>query len=296
MRRAEVSSLVRFRIPCAHAAAVPRAHRPHGLPARPGHDDLGPRHRRARGPRPAGRVRRGRRHAARHRCRLRRRRVRGAARPAARRRSSPATRSCWPPRRAFGPAAASASSTPRAATCCARLDASLERLGVDHVDLWQVHSGPTTPRSRRRSPRSTTRSPPAARRTSGSATTRAGRPRRPRPGSAPSRGGPPWPPPRSSTPCSTAASSTRCFRPPRRSGWACCRGRRSRRGVLTGKYRTGTPADSRAADPRTGAAFVGGYLDRGAHPGRRGRRPRRRRPGLDADRRWRWPGCATGRA
>jgi len=32
------------------------------------------------------------------------------------------------------------------------------------------------------------------------------------------------------------------------------------RGVLTGKYRTGTPADSRAASPHF-ASFVGGYLD-----------------------------------
>jgi aryl-alcohol dehydrogenase-like predicted oxidoreductase len=32
------------------------------------------------------------------------------------------------------------------------------------------------------------------------------------------------------------------------------------RGVLTGKYRTGTPADSRAASPHF-SSFVGGYLD-----------------------------------
>ncbi len=35
------------------------------------------------------------------------------------------------------------------------------------------------------------------------------------------------------------------------------------RGVLTGKYRTGTPADSRAASPHF-ASFVGGYLDDGS--------------------------------
>jgi len=33
------------------------------------------------------------------------------------------------------------------------------------------------------------------------------------------------------------------------------------RGVLTGKYRTGTPADSRAASPHL-SGFVGAYLDR----------------------------------
>ena len=32
------------------------------------------------------------------------------------------------------------------------------------------------------------------------------------------------------------------------------------RGVLTGKYRTGTPADSRAASPHL-SGFVGAYLD-----------------------------------
>ena len=56
------------------------------------------------------------------------------------------------------------------------------------------------------------------------------------------------------------------------------------RGVLTGKYRTGTPADSRAASPHF-ANFVGSYLDERA-PGswRRWPAPRRGWTGP----RWRW--------
>ena len=42
-------------------------------------------------------------------------------------------------------------------------------------------------------------------------------------------------------------------------GWASCRGRPLGRGVLTGKYRDGTPADSRAASPHF-STFVGRYL------------------------------------
>ncbi|CAA9330478.1 MAG: Aldo/keto reductase, SCO1670 family, partial [uncultured Nocardioidaceae bacterium] len=68
------------------AAALPRPHRAAGLPSRARHADLGSRHRRARGARPAQGVRRGRRDAARHRRRVRRRRVGGAHRVAARRR------------------------------------------------------------------------------------------------------------------------------------------------------------------------------------------------------------------
>ncbi len=66
----------------AHATASPRPDRPQGLPPGSGHPHLGPRHRRARGPRPADRLHRGRRHAPRHGRRLRRRRVRGAHRVA----------------------------------------------------------------------------------------------------------------------------------------------------------------------------------------------------------------------
>ena len=55
------------------------------------------------------------------------------------------------------------------------------------------------------------------------------------------------------------------------------------RGVLTGKYRSGTPADSRAASPHF-STFVGRYLDELVPAGGRGRRPGRRRSGLVAAR------------
>src|SRR4051794_33857737 len=66
-----------------------RAQRPGRLAAGPGHDDLGPRHRRGRGRDAAHGVPRRRRHADRHRRRLLRRRQRADARPAARRRRPP---------------------------------------------------------------------------------------------------------------------------------------------------------------------------------------------------------------
>ena len=204
------------------------SHRPQGLPARPRHDDLGPRHRRARGPRPADRLRRGRRHPPRHRGRLRRRRLRGADRHACSATWSPATRSCWRPRPGISRRTGRARSpTPRAGTCSPPSTPRCRRLGVDHVDLWQVHVWTDeTPRRGDARPRSTTRWRPAGRRTSASPTTPAGRPRRPPPGSARCPGGRRWPPPRWSTPCSTAGSSTRSCPRPRRSASACCPGRR----------------------------------------------------------------------
>ena len=51
----------------------------------------------------------------------------------------PRRASCSPPRPASSPARASGSPTPRAATCSARSTPRCKRLGVDHVDLWQVH-------------------------------------------------------------------------------------------------------------------------------------------------------------
>ena len=51
------------------------------------------------------------------------------------------------------------------------------------------------------------------------------------------------------------------------------------RGVLTGKYRSGTPADSRAAAAHL-AGFVAPHLGGGLAPGGRGRRHRGRRAGL----------------
>ena len=45
---------------------------------------------------------------------------------------------------------------------------------------------------------------------------------------------------------------------------ACCPGRRWAAGVLTGKYRHGTPADSRGASPHLAAASSTAYLERRA--------------------------------
>ena len=195
----------------------------------PRHDDLGPRHRRARGARAADRLRRGRRHPA------------STPRPA-----TPTARSeellgsllgdVVAPRR--GRARHQGRDLARAAAArvldtsrgylLSTLDASLQRLGVDHVDLWQVHVWfDDDARSRRRSaaldfavsdrPRGVRRDLQLHR-----LADRA----RPRPGSGPCRAGRRWPRPRWSTRCSTAGSSTRCCRPRRRSASACCPGRR----------------------------------------------------------------------
>ena len=67
------------------------------------------------------------------------------------------------------------------------------------------------------------------------------------------------------------------------------------RGVLTGKYRTGTPSDSRGASPHF-AGFVERYLDDRAPADRRGASPRPPRASAGRRSRWRWPGSATARA
>ena len=74
------------------------------------------------------------------------------------------------------------------------------------------------------------------------------------------RAGRRWRPTRSSTPCSTGPSRRRRSRPRRHSASASCPWSPLGRGVLTGKYRSGTPADSRAASPHF-STFVGRYLD-----------------------------------
>ena len=65
------------------------------------------------------------------------------------------------------------------------------------------------------------------------------------------------------------------------------------RGVLTGKYRSGTPADSRAASPHF-AGFVGAYLDAPLASGSSRRSPAPPRASAGRRWRWRWPGSATG--
>ena len=96
-----------------------------------GHDDLGSGHRRRRGRGPAGGLRRGRRHAHRHREHLRRRGRRiDPGHPGAGRRVRGRRWCC--PRPPSGSAAA-------AAGCSPRWTPRWARLGTDHVDLWQVH-------------------------------------------------------------------------------------------------------------------------------------------------------------
>ena len=122
---------------CRHGAAVGRLDRTQGLPAGSGNHDVGPGHRRARGPRPAARVRR-----------------RGgtlvdtaagygdgatpSSSAASSATSSPATRSCSPRRPASRGVRGAVTNVSRG-HLLRTLDASLSRLGVDHVDLWQVH-------------------------------------------------------------------------------------------------------------------------------------------------------------
>ena len=81
---------------------------------------------------------RGRRHPDRHRRRLHRRRVRGAARLPARRRRA-ATTWCSRPRPASGAGGGERTTDTSRGRCSAASTPRCERLGVDHVDLWQVH-------------------------------------------------------------------------------------------------------------------------------------------------------------
>ena len=68
------------------------------------------------------------------------------ARAAARRRRAARRGAASRPRRTARPGPGRWAAAPRAATCSSALDASLERLGTDHVDLWQLHAwDPVTP-------------------------------------------------------------------------------------------------------------------------------------------------------
>ena len=117
------------------------------LHPRPRHDDLRQGDGRGGRPRPARRLRRGRRHPRRHRRRLQRRRQRADDRPLAR---GPARRGRAPDgARDQGPVPdgrdANDVGTSRRHLRRA-LEDSLRRLGVDHVDLYQVHAwDPVTP-------------------------------------------------------------------------------------------------------------------------------------------------------
>ena len=121
-------------------AAHRRPQRTPGVPPRPRHVALGTRDRPRRGRRDPGRLPRRGRDARRHRGVLRRRRGRGDPRRAAgRRRPARGAR-----HRRQGRAAAAPTARPRGrrvprAAARPISTASLRRLGVDHLDLWQVH-------------------------------------------------------------------------------------------------------------------------------------------------------------
>ena len=215
----------------------------------------------------------------------------------ARRRGRPATRSCSRPRPAsrgargerghqrLARAPAHAPSTPRC-----------ERLGVDHVDLWQVHiwtdETPLEETLAALDYAVTHRAGVVRRRLQ--LLRLADRPgrdlaaRRARPGAAGLDPGGVLP----AQPRRRARGAARRRRP---SGSACCRGRRWGAGVLTGKYRTGTPSDSRGASPHF-AGFVGAYLDDRGRADRRGAWPGPPTAWAGPRSRSRWSGCATGPA
>ncbi len=141
------------------------------------------------------------------------------------------------------------------------LDASLVRLGLDHVDLWQLHAWDAlTPLEETLSALDAAVASGKVRYAGISATTAGGRPPRPRrsrPRSRPARRSCR---PRSSTRCCSAASSERSCRPAADAGLGLLPWSPLGRGVLTGKYRHGTPADSRGASSHF-SAFVAPYLD-----------------------------------
>ena len=247
----------------------------------PGHDDLGPRHRRARGARPAGRLRRGRRHAGRHRGRLHRRRLRAADRLAASATSCARDEIVLATKAGIGRAQGRAGRpTPRAATCSARSTPRCSGSGVDHVDLWQVHTWVDD------TPLEETLSALDYAVTTGRAAyvgvsqlhrlaVRAGgdlAARRARAGRALASN-------QVEYSLLNRAVEAEIVPAARALGLGILPWSPLGRGVLTGKYRNGTPADSRAASPHF-ATFVGRYLDERSPAGRRGRRPGRRRPRL----------------
>ena len=121
-----------------HGARRPRA--PARQPPVPRHDADGRAHPGRRGAAPARRLRGGGPQLPRHRRRLRRRRP--PSRRWRRGSRAGATRSWWRPRSASrSPIPAGRASRPSAS--CAACDASLRRLGIDVIDLYQVHAPDT---------------------------------------------------------------------------------------------------------------------------------------------------------
>ena len=176
-------------------------------------------------------------------------------------RSSTGATSCSRPRAASPEAATvSASSTCPAGPARATSTPPCERLGVDHVDLWQLHTWSDD------APLDETLSALDFAVSSGRATVcrrlellrvadgpgrhvPAGRP----PGRARS------PPPRSSTRCCSVGIEREVVPAVIALGLGILPWGPLGRGVLTGKYRTGLPADSRAASRRS-ERYVGEHL------------------------------------
>ena len=169
---------------------------------------------------------RRRRHAGRHRRRVRRRRRRGGASASLLDALVPRDELVIATKAGLRPGTGRRRDGSRGHLLRA-LDASLRRLGTDHVDLWQVHGyDPDTPLEETLAALDHAVASGRARYVgvsnfSGWQTARAADL-----AGARGRAGPRWSPPRWSTRCWSAASSARCCRPARRWASACCPGRR----------------------------------------------------------------------
>ena len=179
----------------------------------------------------------------------------------------------------------------------ADLDASLRRLGVDHVDLWQVHTWvdgvplEETLTALDLAVASGRASYVGISNYTGWQTAQAATWQRAVPGPGGPRlhaGG--------VLPAQPRRSSTRCCRPPRRSGLGILPWSPLGRGVLTGKYRTRHPVGLPRPPRRTSPSFVERLPRRARQPGRRGGRAGPPTGSAGRRSRWPWPGCATARA
>ena len=246
-----------------------RAQRTGGVPARPGHHDVGSRYRRRRRRDPAGDLRRRRWDADRHVERLRRRRRRIDHRNTGTGRHPPLARWCCRPRRS--------GSAGREGSCCRPW--TLRYAGWTPTTSTSGRSMPSTrsvpfeetcsalQRAVESGPGLVRRDCPATRLAAGHGGHLAAR------GRLPGRRRP-----RPSTRWSSGRPRSLCCPRPLCTASGCWPGRRSGRGVLTGKYRHGTPADSRGASPHF-TRYVGRHLGPGRGPHRRGRRHGRGRAG-----------------
>ena len=210
------------------------------------------------------RLPRGRRDAGRHRRRLRRRRERAGARAAAGRRR--------PPRRGRRrdqgvrrrPARARWGAARAAGTCCPRWTPRCAGCGIDHVDLWQLHAwDPVTPWEEALAAVDTAVPSGRVRYAGVSQLLAAGSSPRPPPGSAALPAARRWCRTRWSTRCSQRGVEREVVPAALELGVGLLPWSPLGRGVLTGKYRNGAPADSRGAGS-TFAGFVEPYLAEGA--------------------------------